>query len=251
MFEEIKEISNQIIRQMAIKYSKEAGMQFEDDNQPTEIKLREETIDFLQEEKNISGRYGLVRTKAEKSDGREIQIIALTQAFYKAAPELTRFITELNRCFVIETKDRKNLEIRSGRLSDKIIPCLSEYFVQGEEAFAVDLATDKIIKLKGYLEARGGKDSSGQIGIEVNLEYDISLNNLVHELVHARIPEEIPEYNVLHKQIDKFGDEIQRQVNIHNIKNPISEMDVLKEEKLQILNIFNEFDERLRNSNLL
>ena len=225
--------------QMSQKVSKE----FQDDHKDINLSSIKPIIESLCKKYGITAEHGSIRSGIKTPTGETIEFMAFTQAFWKYAPALTEFVSNLSRLFVIEAQGTK-LEIRSRKPFDKTDLCQAGYFVQGETIYAVNLANGRILKLSGYQKGGGGRNLEGKIAIEANIEYDISVNDLIHELVHAKLPEEISQYYIPHNQIDKITDEIEKRLRFP-MTSPISEVTPLKEERLQILELFKKFDEDL------
>lgn len=252
MLEEIKKNSNYISRKMAKAYSQmsqKVSKEFQDDHEDIDLSSIKPIIESLCKKHGITAQHGSIRSGTKTPTGQTIEFMAFTQSFWRYAPALTEFISDLSRSFIIEAQGTK-VKIRSGKPSDRTDSCRAGYFVQGETTYAVDLANGQILKLSGYQKAGGGRNPDGKIAIELNIEYDIAVNDFIHELIHAKLPEEIQQYNIPHDQIDEITNEIERQLKIQ-MTSPISEIASLKEERLQILEIFNRFDKDLRKLGLM
>lgn len=183
-------------------------------------------------------------------DGKEINFIAITQSFSKHAPILTEFVTAVSRSFVILVEGNgPSLRIRSAGPSDEVSLHLSSYFVQSEETFAINLVDGKIIKLDGYQSGGAGRDPDGKIVVELNLEGDTTFGDLIHELIHVKIPEMIPQAKMPHGQFDMIASQILKRLKI-SAKHSIFEEKELAKEKGKIIEVFNQFNENLRDANL-
>lgn len=246
MLENIKKISDHVSREMAATYARASGRmpeQFQNNNKDIDFTSLKPIVESLCKKYEINALQGTIKSGTETPEGKMIDFAAFSQSFLIYAPALTKFVGELSQFFVIEAQENK-IKIHAGKPSDKIDPCHASYFVQGEAINAVNLGNGDLLKLEGHQRGGASRSPDGTINVELNVEHDITINDFIHELVHAKIPEEIPQDKMPHDQIDKITNEIEKHLNLQST-SPISEIAALKAERLQILEIFKNFNKDL------
>lgn len=248
MFDEIKKVCNLVSKEAAKSYAQKTNKKFKEGGKDSpRINDLKEQIEALCAQHDIVPSFGPVQSGFETPDGKIIDFIAFNQAFYKQAPILGKFTDKLLGMFTIEEKGN-SLTVKGVQNFSELAPCLASYFVGSEITFAVSILDGAILELQGCQVAGGSRDEEGRILLDVNIEHELTMNDLIHEIVHVKVPEEIQK-KVSHTFIDQIGNEVEKRLKIP-IKKPLSIIDSLKEEYLKILTAFKELDQDLLKSNL-